>query len=151
MADVLHQINVTITLIGKLITMVLSCEDMSINKLGAILSFILLLSTNGRNARRIKSEINNYYSKLSELSKEEKEEISKWVDDFDTLRKSVKMEQMKKCLKHPIFQFAIELVRDKKYSKVFEERLVDNIKSDGIDLDVFISRRNKIILDWSLN
>lgn len=124
---------------------------MTINKLGAILSFVLLLSTNGKNGKTIKKEINNYYSKLSELSTEEKEEISKWVDDFDTLRKSVKMEQMKKCLKHPIFQFAIELVRDKKYSKVFEERLVDNIKSDGIDLDVFISRRNKIILDWSLN
>ena len=132
--------------------MVLSCEDMSINKLGSILSYILLLSTNGKNGKTIKKEINNYYSKFSELSKEEKEEISKWVDDFDTLRKQVKMEQMIECLKHPIFKFAIELVRnDEKFHKIFEERLVDNIKSDEIDLAAFISRRNKIIFDWNLN
>lgn len=124
---------------------------MTRNKLGAILSFVLLLSTNGKNGKTIKKEINNYFSKLSELSTEEKEEISKWVDDFDTLRKSVKMEQMRECLKHPIFKFAIELVRDDdKFQKKFEERLVDNIKSEEKDLAAFISGRNKIIFDWNL-
>ena len=77
MADVLRQIIVNKTLIGKLIKLVLSYENMTRNKLGAILSFVLLLSTNGKNGKTIKKEINNYFSKLSELSTEEKEEISK--------------------------------------------------------------------------